>query len=86
MSVYEHPRPSRLIMRRSSIIAKASMYHMSQRVWAEFGGQFGGVIGKGFFLKLWPSEFLCMDSLSFKFGAKIPKNVDFFLMANFWWS
>ena len=56
---------------------------MSQRVWAEFRGQFGGVIGKGFFLKLSPPEFLGMASLNLKFEAKIRKIVDFFLWANF---
>ena len=40
----------------------------------------------GIFLKLSPPEFLCLASLNLKFGAEIPKTVDFFLTANFWWS
>ena len=52
------------------------------RVWRSIWGGYW----QGIFLKFVPPEFLCMDSLTLKFGAEIPKNVDFFLMANFWWS
>ena len=72
--------------RKYRYIYRYIQIYMSHRVWDEFGGQFGGGYWQGIFLKLWPPEFLCMDNLSFKFGAEIPKNVDFFLMANFWWS
>ena len=56
----------------------ASLGPVRRSIW---GGYWAGI-----FLKLSPPEFLCLASLNLKFGAKIPKTVDFFLTANFWWS
>ena len=56
----------------------ASLGPVRRSIW---GGYWPGI-----FLKLSPPEFLCLASLNLKFGAKIPKTVDFFLMPNFWWS
>ena len=53
----------------------ASLGPVRRSIW---GGYWPGI-----FLKLSPPEFLCLASLNLKFGAKIPKTVDFFLWLTF---